>query len=147
VSFPVCLSSNYIKSGFERLRSYRLLNSLYSEQKIMQFKNNLIDSYGPVPVSGENLINMRLLMVFCFELGLVSVVVKLNSCEFAFNNSFKRGKDLFKFLSLYSKNFDILSYTFDQREHITLLKIKYNEEVNLCGGLIVNFVKSFILYR
>tara|TARA_Y100000589_G_scaffold254847_1_gene243726 strand:- start:111 stop:623 length:513 start_codon:yes stop_codon:yes gene_type:complete len=143
VDFPIYLSSDYIKSGFERLRSYRLLNSLYSEQKIMQFKSNLVDSYGPIPVSAENLINMRLLMVGCFGLGLVSVVVGFASSEFAFNSSFKRGEDLFKFLSTNSEVFGIVSYSFNQREHITLLKIKYNKFVNLDGGFFVEFVRSF----
>ena len=143
VSFPVFLSSDYIKNGFERLRSYRLLNSLYSEQKITQFKSNLVDSYGPIPLSAENLINMRLLMVACFELGLVSVVIGLASSEFAFNSSFKRGEDLFKFLSTNSEVFGVVSYSFDQKEHITLLKIKYNKFVNLDGGFFVEFIRSF----
>ena len=147
VDFPVYLSSDYIKSGFERLRSYRLLNSLYSEQKIIQFKNNLIDSYGSVPDSGQNLINLRLLMVCCFELGLVSIVVEKNSSEFAFNSSFNRGEDLFKFLSLNSERFGMDSYAFDQKEHITLLKIKYSEELILNGGYFVDFVKSFSAFK
>ena len=82
-------------------------------------------------------------MVCCFELGLVSIVVEKNSSEFAFNSSFNRGEDLFKFLSTNSEVFGIVSYSFNQREHITLLKIKYNKFVNLDGGFFVEFVRSF----
>ena len=86
-------------------------------------------------------------MVCCFELGLVSIVVGNGFSEFAFNSSFNRGEDLFKFLSLNSERFGMVSYAFDQKEHITLLKIKYSEELILNGGYFVGFVKSFSAFK
>ena len=80
-------------------------------------------------------------------MGLISIVVSGGSGEFAFNSSFKRGEDLFKFLSLNSERFGMVSYAFDQKEHITLLKIKYSKELILNGGYFVGFVKSFNAFK
>lgn len=147
VSFPAFFSSEYIENGFERLRAYRLLNSLYSEAKILQYRNNLVDSCGPLPAPASNLINMRFMMVLAFGLGLVSVESVESGFNFAFNSSFKRGEDLFKFLTLYSQKFGIVSYSFDQLEHVTVLKLKYNNAKKLNGESIVDFVKAFKLHK
>ena len=86
-------------------------------------------------------------MVLAFGLGLVSVESIESGFNFAFNSSFKRGEDLFKFLTLYSQKFGIVSYSFDQLEHVTVLKLKYNNAKKLNGESIVDFVKAFKLHK
>ena len=60
----------------------------------------------------------------------------------SFNSSFNKGEQLFKFLSGHAKDFDILSYSFDQREHVTLLNLKHNNN-NINGEFLVDFFKAF----
>ena len=119
-----------------------MLNSIYSFPKINRFVENLVDSYGPLPSSAKNLVSLRLLSILAFDLSITSIDCSDSRITLSFNSSFNKGEQLFKFLSGHAKDFDIQSYSFDQREHVTLLNLKHNNN-NINGEFLVDFFKAF----
>ena len=141
VFFSAFFSSSFIPGSVERLRAYRLLNSIYSAPKVNRFVENLIDSYGPLPDSAKNLVSLRLVSILAFDLFITSIDCSDSHIVLSFNSSFNKGEQLFKFLSDHAKDFDVQSYSFDQREHVTLLNLKHNNNIN--GEFLVGFFKAF----
>jgi len=142
VFFSAFFSSSFIPGSVERLRAYRLLNSIYSAPKVNRFVENLIDSYGPLPDSAKNLVSLRLVSILAFDLFITSIDCSDSHIVLSFNSSFNKGEQLFKFLSDHAKDFDVQSYSFDQREHVTLLNLKHNNN-NINGEFLVGFFKAF----
>ncbi len=143
VPFLCVFPNNYIENSFDRLRNYRLLNSTYSTDKLTVFCNNLIDLYGPLPVEALNLTNMRLFSLLSGYFGLFSLVCKGSRVVFSFNNSFKRGKELFKFLDNNKPSLGLVVYKFNSISLGTELLLDFNVGVKINGAFLVRFLKLF----
>ena len=138
VDFLCVFPENYIPNAFDRLRNYRFINSLYSKEKIENFQSVLADLYGPPPPPALNMINMRLLAVMSSKFGLVQVLCKGVLVVFSFNNTFNRGKELFKFLSVSGSVLD--AFSFKDQEHVTELRLTFNSSVLLDASFLVGFL-------
>lgn len=146
VDFLCVFNGNYIKNSFDRLRNYRLLNSVYTKSKLSLFRSGLVDRYGPLTSSSENLINMRLFSLYAVDFCLSRVVVRGLVVVFSFNNSFKRGLELFKFLSAKGDTFGIDNYKFKDLEHATELSLQLNKGNEVCSKFLLSFMDSFKEY-
>ena len=143
VDFLCCFPKQYIQNPFDRLRNYRVLNGLYSKEKVVVFKKNLINIYGPLPGPALNIVNLRLASVLSVALGLVRISVKGLEVSFSFNNTFEGGVVLFKFLGDYKESLGVCDYSFKELEQVLELRLKFNKGTKVDGGLLVSFIKQF----
>ena len=143
VDFLCFFSTTYIQSSFDRLRNYRLLNSIYSAIRVEVFKKNLINVYGPLPLPALNMINMKALSILFCGLGLGRVACKGLCVVFSFNNTFNRGVELFKFLGSSAVVFGLKDFAFKDVEQATELILKFNKSVTIDGGFLISFLQKF----
>jgi transcription-repair coupling factor (superfamily II helicase) len=66
----------YISNISERLRLYRILDSIDSEQKLKNFENELIDRFGPLPDPSLELLQVVRLRWLAMELGFTKIILK-----------------------------------------------------------------------
>jgi len=142
VDFACLLSQKYIQSGDERLRCYRLLNTLYSKERVLMFKGSLLDRFGPLPYETTNLLNMRLFSFVCFRLKISHVLCKLSRLVLSFDNSFGDMDRLLVLLGAVSKGFGIKDYKFKVKNNITALFVVFNDKQNINGSFLLRFVEA-----
>ena len=143
VDFVCAFPNNYIADGFERLRNYRLLNSIYSKSKLSVFCDNLKDKYGPLPAAAVNMVNMRLLSFVATEISLMRVVINRRVAIISFNNTFKRGSELFKFLAGFGKSMGVINYSFKDLEQATELSLEFGVGVSVDAAFLLSFLNNF----
>ena len=72
----VILPDDYVSSVSERLLLYRELNDLNSEEELDIYRRNLVDRFGPLPQSTEELVRTITLRRMAKEFGIEKIVLK-----------------------------------------------------------------------
>ena len=72
IAFP----EEYIENVSERIILYRELDSLTSEDGILEYKKRLIDRFGPIPQQAEELIQVVRLRWKAMQLGIERIILK-----------------------------------------------------------------------
>ncbi|MEX0944835.1 MAG: transcription-repair coupling factor [Balneolaceae bacterium] len=72
------LDNHYVNDNVERLNLYRKLSEADSMEQIMEWQNELLDRFGAVPESGENLIKAAKIKLLASRLYLTKVTVRSN---------------------------------------------------------------------
>ncbi|MBT6326339.1 MAG: transcription-repair coupling factor [Bdellovibrionales bacterium] len=83
--FSCKIPSKYIKDHSERLKQYKRLSNCGSADGLDEIKNDLINIYGKLPSTLENLYYVLKTRVFLQELCIKSVNVGINSISFNFD--------------------------------------------------------------
>ncbi len=73
---PVCFPTDYIENISERITLYRELDSLHSEEQLDEFRKRLIDRFGALPESAEELLSVVRLRWLCCRLGIEKILLK-----------------------------------------------------------------------
>ena len=73
---PVCFPTDYIENISERITLYRELDSLHSEEQMLDFRKRLIDRFGTLPEPAEELLSVVRLRWLCCRLGIEKVLLK-----------------------------------------------------------------------
>ena len=73
---PVCFPTNYIENISERITLYRELDSLRSEQQLLDFRKRLIDRFGVLPEPADELLSVVQLRWLCCRLGIEKILLK-----------------------------------------------------------------------
>ncbi len=73
---PVCFPMEYIENISERITLYRELDSLHSEEQLLDFRKRLIDRFGALPESAEELLDVVRLRWLCCRLGVEKILLK-----------------------------------------------------------------------
>ena len=73
---PVCFPTEYIENISERITLYRELDSLHSEEQLLDFRKRLIDRFGALPESAEELLDVVRLRWLCCRLGIEKILLK-----------------------------------------------------------------------
>jgi len=73
---PICFPSDYIENISERVTLYRELDSLRSEDRMLDFRKRLIDRFGPLPEPAEELLSVVRLRWLCCRLGIEKILLK-----------------------------------------------------------------------
>ena len=68
--------TDYIENISERINLYRELDQLRNEDQLLAYKKRLIDRFGTLPESGEELLNVVRLRWLCCRLGVEKVFLK-----------------------------------------------------------------------
>ncbi|MBQ2607785.1 MAG: DEAD/DEAH box helicase, partial [Paludibacteraceae bacterium] len=68
--------TDYVENISERINLYRELDQMRSEDQLLEYKKRLIDRFGPLPESGEELLNVVRLRWLCCRLGIEKVFLK-----------------------------------------------------------------------
>ena len=66
----------YVSNVSERIRLYRQIDSLETEEALTEFRNNLIDRFGPVPDSADDLIKIVRIRWLAETLGFERLILK-----------------------------------------------------------------------
>ena len=74
--FALLFPDDYINSISERLLLYTQLNSLKKEQDLLEFENQLVDRFGPLPIEATDLLDSIRIKWLAKNLGLEKVVLK-----------------------------------------------------------------------
>jgi len=73
---PICFPSDYIENISERVTLYRELDSLRSEEQMLDFRKRLIDRFGPLPEPADELLSVVRLRWLCCRLGIEKILLK-----------------------------------------------------------------------
>ena len=72
----VCFPSDYITNISERITLYQELDGLRNEDEMTAFKKRLIDRFGPLPETAEELLNVVRLRWICCRMGIEKIFLK-----------------------------------------------------------------------
>jgi transcription-repair coupling factor (superfamily II helicase) len=73
---PVCFPTDYIENISERITLYRELDSLHSEEQLLDFRKRLIDRFGVLPEPANELLEVVRLRWICCRLGIEKILLK-----------------------------------------------------------------------
>jgi transcription-repair coupling factor (superfamily II helicase) len=73
---PISFPTDYIENISERITLYRELDSLHSEEQLVEYKKRLIDRFGPLPEPAEELLSVVRLRWLCCRLGIEKILLK-----------------------------------------------------------------------
>jgi len=146
VSFVCSFLETYISLSYERLRAYRELSSLYFVDDILAFKKKLTQMYGPFSLAEENLLNMRVVSVFCGDLNIDNLKYKKGVLVLFFNNSFTGVDYLIKFLELYKEKYNFLDFSFGVVGNSTNVTVSFSSSVVVDGGFLKGFIGGFNVF-
>ena len=71
-------SDNYINNISERIRLYRELDNIETEEKLLDFEDNLKDRFGEIPEQTAELLNVVRLRWMAVKLGFEKIILKNN---------------------------------------------------------------------
>ncbi len=74
IMFP----DEYISNISERIRLYKELNEIRSDEELISFEKKLIDRFGPVPPAAEALLDIVRIKWIAIRLGIEKIVLKNN---------------------------------------------------------------------
>lgn len=98
----VLIPDDYVTSVSERLLLYRELNDLTTDEELDQYRERLIDRFGPIPVATQELINTIILRRTAKNFGIEKLVLKQDRmvCHFVSNpdNTFFKSADFMKMI-------------------------------------------------
>lgn len=72
----ILFPESYIENISERIRLYRQLDNLQSQDEIEQFESQLEDRFGPIPQSTKELLNVVRLRWIALDLGIEKIILK-----------------------------------------------------------------------
>ena len=72
----VCFPTDYIENISERITLYRELDSIRSEEQLLDFRKKLIDRFGVLPEPAEELLEVVRLRWLCCRLGVEKILLK-----------------------------------------------------------------------
>ena len=72
----VCFPTDYIENISERITLYRELDTLRSEEQLLDFRKKLIDRFGVLPEPAEELLDVVRLRWICCRLGVEKILLK-----------------------------------------------------------------------
>jgi len=72
----VCFPTDYIENISERITLYRELDTLRSEDQLLEFRKRLIDRFGVLPEPAEELLDVVRLRWICCRLGVEKILLK-----------------------------------------------------------------------
>ena len=67
---------DYIESNAERLRLYRILDNIKSDERLIAFEKEMEDRFGPIPDASRELMNVVRLRWKAIELGFEKIILK-----------------------------------------------------------------------
>ncbi|MDG2397062.1 MAG: transcription-repair coupling factor [Flavobacteriaceae bacterium] len=106
--FEILIPDNYINTVSERLKIYKQLNTIKSEDELSSFKKNLKDRFGKIPYQVYDLFDTIRLKWKVSKLGIEKLIIKNNECSAYFisdkNNEFYKSKDFTLILNWIKKN-------------------------------------------
>jgi transcription-repair coupling factor (superfamily II helicase) len=73
---PICFPTDYIENISERITLYRELDSLHSDEQLLDFRKRLIDRFGVLPEPAEELLSVVQLRWLCCRLGIEKILLK-----------------------------------------------------------------------
>ena len=73
---PICFPTDYIENISERITLYRELDSIRSEEQLLEFRKRLIDRFGVLPEPAEELLSVVQLRWLCCRLGVEKILLK-----------------------------------------------------------------------
>ena len=90
VNFSAFLAESYISDIDQRMSAYRRLAKMAEIQKIGEFKSELIDRFGPLPVEASNLLLKIALKVLSKKAGVSRLDLTTNKLILKFSESHQR---------------------------------------------------------
>lgn len=78
------LPDSYIENVAERMHLYRELDNMEEEEDLVNFENNLVDRFGPIPESGQRLFELVRIRRMAKQLGVEKIIFKNNLLYFYF---------------------------------------------------------------
>ena len=73
---PLLFPEDYISNISERIRLYRELDNLREENELDEFREKLLDRFGPIPVKTQDLIKVVTLRELAKERGIDKIIMK-----------------------------------------------------------------------
>ncbi len=74
--FEALIPERYVSAGSERLSLYMELDNLSSEEALQEFREKLLDRFGPVPAAVDTLLNIVRIRRRATKLGMEKVMMK-----------------------------------------------------------------------
>jgi transcription-repair coupling factor (superfamily II helicase) len=106
--FEIMFPDDYIPGNTEKIILYKQLDDLKTSEELIEFKNKLIDRFGPLPPATEELLEILPLKWLAQKLGIEKLVLKSEKMIGYFikeqNHSFYQSENFTKILRFIQKN-------------------------------------------
>ncbi|MBQ4291456.1 MAG: transcription-repair coupling factor [Muribaculaceae bacterium] len=73
---PILIPADYVEQESERMSLYRRLDTVENESQLVEFENQLIDRFGPIPEPTRQLLNIPRIRDIARRLGVEKVILK-----------------------------------------------------------------------
>ena len=73
ISIPIYIPEEYVEDGQQRLALYKRISALDSDETIEEFKDELIDRFGPIPEPTSNLLYLVKIKQLCKKLKITDL--------------------------------------------------------------------------
>src|SRR5699024_875391 len=75
---PALLKTEYVSNSVERLNLYRKLSGAESLEEINEWREEVVDRFGPLPEAGQNLMTSAVIQLFASRLFITKVRIRSN---------------------------------------------------------------------
>jgi transcription-repair coupling factor (superfamily II helicase) len=142
ISIPVSvfIPESYIPDLDQRLIAYRRLAKMTELKDISDFKNELTDRYGELPVEAGNLLMKIMLKILCIKAGVKKLDLTQNYLYLTFSESHQKNPlGLFKLIHAEPKRF---LFTSDKSLRINLDSDQIAATVAHAKNILIDIAKS-----
>lgn len=111
------IPATYIKSEFQKLDVYKRIAEIGNEEEFLDMQEELLDRFGDMPSSVNNLLNIALIKAMCHSVYITSMVHKNDQIKLVLYNKAKLKVD--KFPELIEKHQPALKLTMEANPYFT----------------------------
>lgn len=117
VDMDAFIPATYIKSEFQKLDVYKRIAEIENEEEFLDMQEELLDRFGDIPSSVNNLLNIALIKSMCHSVYITSMIHKNDQVKLVMYNKARLKAD--KFPELISKYQPALKLTMEANPYFT----------------------------
>lgn len=117
VDMDAFIPATYIKSEFQKLDVYKRIAEIEDEEEFLDMQEELLDRFGDIPSSVNNLLNIALIKSMCHSVYITSMIHKNDQVKLVMYNKARLKAD--KFPELISKYQPALKLTMEANPYFT----------------------------
>jgi len=117
VDMDAFIPATYIKSEFQKLDVYKRIAEIEDEEEFLDMQEELLDRFGDIPSSVNNLLNIALIKSMCHSVYITSMIHKNDQVKLVMYNKARLKAD--KFPELINKYQPALKLTMEANPYFT----------------------------
>jgi transcription-repair coupling factor (superfamily II helicase) len=142
IDIDAFIPSTYIKSEFQKLDVYKRIAEIGNEEEFMDMQEELMDRFGDMPASVNNLVNIAYIKSICHSVYVISLVHKKDEVKLVMYNKAKLNVE--KIPELIQKYQPNLKLTPETNPYFTYKLKKYGKNGKVDALTLFEDVKTLL---